>query len=257
MSHAAVTQRPALASERDGGFLKKTWALTVKDLRVEVRARDTLPPMLAFAFAVTLLLAFTLPANGRLVRPTGAPLLGTAPLADVLAGFLWITILFAGLIGFARTFEVERAEGALDAMLLVPVDRSALFLSKAAANLVYVLVAEVVLVPVFVLLFQIDLGARALPLFLVVLFVDLGFVAIGTLFASLAAQTSSRELMLPILALPALVPVFIAAVELTSELFLGGGLSDVASKGWFGILLAFDCVFLWVGALAFEYALEG
>lgn len=246
----------AATGER-AGFVKKTLALTAKDLRVELRARDTLPPMLAFAFAVTLLLAFSLPVSGRLVRPIGAPLLGTAPLADVLAGFLWVTILFAGLIGFARTFEVERAEGALDSMLLVPLDRSALFLSKAAANLVYVLLAELFLIPVFVLLFQIDLGARALPLLLVVVLVDLGFVSIGTLFASLAAQTSSRELMLPILALPVLVPIFIAAVELTSELFLGGGLEDVASKGWFGILLAFDCIFIWVGALAFEYALEG
>jgi heme exporter protein B len=241
----------------DVGFLGKTWALTRKDIRVELRARDTLPPMLAFAFAVTLLLAFSLPADGRLVRPTGAPVLGTAPLADVLAGFLWVTILFAGLIGFARTFEVERAEGALDAMLLVPLDRSALFLSKGAANLIYVVISESVLIPIFLLLFQIDLGARIVPLLLVVLLVDIGFVAIGTLFASLAAQTSSRELMLPILALPVLVPIFIAAVELSSELFLGGGLSDVASKGWFGILLAFDCVFLVVGALAFEYALEG
>lgn len=256
MSDAVIDKRLAPAT-KGGGFFSKTLALAAKDLRVELRARDTLPPMLAFAFAVTLLLAFSLPANGRLVRPTGAPLLGTAPLADVLAGFLWVTVLFAGLIGFARTFEVERSEGALDSMLLVPLDRSALFLSKAAANFVYVFIAQLFLVPVFVLLFQIDLGARALPLLMVIVLVNIGFVAIGTLFASLAAQTSSRELMLPILALPALVPIFIAAVELTSELFLGGGLGDVASKGWFGILLAFDCVFLVVGALAFEYALEG
>lgn len=256
MSDAAMT--PAIARDQiKNGFLTKTWLLTAKDLRIELRARDTLGPMLAFAFAVTLLLAFTLPVSGRLVRPTGAPPIGTAPLAYVLAGFLWVTILFAGLIGFARTFEVERAEGALDSMLLVPLDRSALFLSKASANLVYVFVAELLLIPVFLLLFQIDLGARALPLLLVVILVDIGFVSVGTLFASLAAQTSSRELMLPILALPALVPVFIAAVELTSELFVGGGLGDVASTGWFGILLAFDCIFLWVGALAFEYALEG
>ncbi|MBA2726423.1 MAG: heme exporter protein CcmB, partial [Actinobacteria bacterium] len=213
MSDVAVARR-APEDLPKSGFLVKTWALTAKDLRVELRARDTLAPMLAFTFAVTLLLAFTLPVTGRLVRPTGAPVLGTAPLADVLAGFLWVTVLFAGLIGFARTFEVERAEGALDSMLLVPLDRSALFLSKAAANLIYVVVAELLLIPVFLLFFQIDLGARAIPLILVVVLVDVGFVSIGTLFASLAAQTSSRELMLPILALPVLVPVFIAAVEL-------------------------------------------
>jgi heme exporter protein B len=85
---------------------------------------------------------------------------------------------------------------------------------------------------------------------------DLGFVSIGTLFSSLAAQTRSRELVLPLLALPALVPVFIAATELTSDLFIGAGLDAVAARGWFVILATFDVVFAAVGALAFEYALD-
>jgi heme exporter protein B len=226
------------------GFIAKTAALTAKDLRIESRARDTLAPMLAFSIAVTLLLAFTLPVSGNL----------EARYADVLAGFLWVTVLFAGLIGFARSFEIERAQGALDAILLVPLDRSGLFFSKALANLAAILVVQVVLLPLFGLLF----GAKVLSVALVcvVLLVDVGFVAIGTLFAALAAQTRSRELILPILSLPALVPVFIAAVELTSDLFVGGGFGSITEQGWLGLVVGFDVIFTTLGALSFDYALD-
>jgi heme exporter protein B len=238
------------------GFVGKTLALTRKDLRIETRARDTLPPMIAFALAVTLLLAFALPAPGPLRRPLEVPVAGTVRLADVLAGFLWMTVLFAGLIGFARTFESERREGALDVLLLAPLDRSGLFAAKAAANFVYIALVELLLLPAFAFLFGVDVGSSLIAIVLVTVLVDIGFVTIGTLFASLAARTRSRELMLPILALPALVPLFIAAVELSSDLFLGGGLSSVTDQGWFGILVAFDVVFTVLGALGFEYAIE-
>jgi heme exporter protein B len=240
---------------REAGFLTKTRALARKDLTIELRSRDTLPPMLAFSLAVTLLLAFSLPAGAELAQPRSLPL-GTVPLAEVLAGFLWVTVLFAGLVAFARTFEVERDEGAIDSLLLLPVDRSALFLAKGAANLVYIFSVQVFLVPAFVLLFRIDLGSGWPALLLVVLLADLGFVAVGTLFAALAARTTSRELMLPILALPMLVPVFIGAVELTSDLFLGGGFGAIAERGWFGILIGFDLIFAIAGVLTFEFALN-
>lgn len=237
------------------GFIAKTQALVVKDLRLELRARDTLPPMLIFALAVTLLLAFTIPDTANVSDPARTST-GNVPLANVLAGFLWITILFAGLIGFARTFEVERRESAIESLLLVPVDRSALFLAKAVANLAYIVLVQLFVVPVFILLFRLELGGTPGPLLLVIFLVDVGFVAVGTLFASLAARTSSRELMLPIIALPALVPLFIAATELTSNLFLGGDMGTVTARGWFGILVAFDIIFGIVGALSFEFTLD-
>jgi heme exporter protein B len=211
--------------------------------------------MLAFSLAVTLLLAFSLPPDGDLRAPADLPV-GTASLGAVLAAFLWITVLFAGLIGFTRTFEVEREGGAIEALLLVPIDRTGLFLGKAGTNLSYVVAVEILLLPAFGVLFSLDLGAGWLVLLLVTALVDIGFVAIGTLFASVAAHTRSRELMLPILALPALVPIFLAGVELTSDLFLGGGLEEVAARGWFGILVAFDVIVGTAAALAFEYVLD-
>lgn len=238
----------------EAGWLHKSMLLVRKDLRVEARGRDTVPPMLAFAFAVALLLAFTLP-GAPLAAPLNVPG-GTVAIADVVAGFLWVTVLFAGLIGFARTFEVEREESVIDSLLLVPLDRSGLFAAKAVANLAYIVAVEALLLPTFALFFSLQLGSRWFVLLLVTALIDLGFVAVGTLFASLAAQTRSRELILPILALPALVPVFIAAVELTSDLFLGGGLDQVAARGWFGVLIAFDVVFITLGALAFEFTID-
>jgi heme exporter protein B len=239
----------------DTGFLSKTWALVRKDLVIEFRARATLPPMVAFVLAVTVLLAFALPAGAELTSPVDLPT-GAVPLADVLAGFLWVTILFAGLIGFARTFEVERTTGALDPLLLAPVDRSGLFIAKAVANLVFLLLVEVLLFPAFALLFGIEVGADWGLLILVTILADVGFVSIGTLFASVAAQTRSRELVLPVLALPALVPLFIGATELTSALFLDGGAGSVIDAGWFAILAAFAGIFSVVGALAADFVLD-
>jgi len=239
----------------NSGFLSKTATLVSKDLRVELRGRDTLPPMIAFAVTVSLLLAFAAPAPAELNEPVSLPL-GTVAFVDVAAAFFWITILFGGLIGFARTFEVERDDGAVDALLLIPLDRSGLFLAKAAANLAFIVVVQAVLLPTFALLFHFDLGADWVALLLVVLLVDVGFVAIGTLFASLAAQTRSRELVLPILALPALVPLFIGAFELTSDLLAGDGLNAVAARGWFGIIVAFDVIFSIASALVFEFVID-
>lgn len=237
------------------GFMTKTLALVGKDLRTELRGRDTLPPMVAFSFTVSLLLAFAAPAPSRLLEPVRLPS-GSVAFVDVIAAFFWITVLFAGLIGFGRTFETEREDGAMDALLLAPVDHSGLFIAKAIANLAFITVVQLVLLPTFALLFHFDLGLGWLSLIGIVMLVDLGFVAIGTLFASVAAQTRSRELILPILALPILVPVFIAAFELTADLLAGNGLDSVAARGWFGILVAADVVFTVAAALVFEFAID-
>jgi heme exporter protein B len=228
----------------EAGFLAKSAALARKDLRIEARARETLAPMLVFALAVALLLGFSLPEGPR----------GRA--AGVVAGFLWVTVLFAGLIGFARTIDIERRDGALDSVLLVPLDRAGLFLAKALANLAGIVAVEAVVIPAFGLLFGLQLGARWALLALVAVLVDVGFVAVGTLFSAIAAQTRSRELILPILALPTLVPVFIAAVELSSDLFAGRPLGQIAARGWFGLLIAFDVVAAGAGALSFEFVVE-
>ena len=238
------------------GFLAKTALLARKDVRIEMRARETLPPMLAFAFTVTMLLSFTLPGTPELQAPRTLPAVGTVALADVLAGFLWVTVLFAGLIGFARTFESEREEDAIESLLLLPMDRSGLWLAKASANLAFIASVELFLIPAFSVLFGFKILGDLHVLIAVILLIDIGFVAIGTLFSALAAQTRSRELMLPILALPALVPVFLGAVELSSDLFLGRGLTGEGAGGWLAIVAVYDVVVIAVSVMAFEYAID-
>jgi len=255
VSTATAPSITNVASQREAGFLRKTWIVARKDLRIEMRARETVPPMLAFAFTVTILLAFALPPVTTLRAPLDTPL-GAVLVADVVGGFLWVTILFAGLIGFARSFELERVDGALDSLLLVPLDRSGLFAAKALVNLVYLVAVEIFLVPAFGIMFAANLGTGWIVLIFVMVLADVGFVMVGTLFSALAAQTRSRELMLPVLALPVLVPLFIAAVALTSDVFGGAGLEEVAARGWFGILVAFDVLFLVTGALTFEFAVD-
>ncbi|MDQ3941047.1 MAG: heme exporter protein CcmB [Actinomycetota bacterium] len=245
-----------MSARAQAGFLSKSWALARKDLRIEYRARETLLPMIAFAFAVTLLLSFALPGEADLQAPVRVPPIGTVPMPDVLSGFLWVTVLFAGLIGFARTFEAERDEGAIDSILLLPLDRTGVWLGKALANLSFIVAIELFVIPLFALLFGFRLGSSWAVLVGVVALVDVGFVAVGTLFASVAAQTRSRELILPILALPALVPLFIAAVELCAQIFVGRTVATVAGSGWFGILVASDVIFIAVCALAFEFVID-
>lgn len=241
---------------REMGFIAKTAMLARKDVRIEMRARETLPPMLAFAFTVTVLLSFTLPGTPELQAPRTLPAVGTVALADVLAGFLWVTVLFAGLIGFARTFESEREEDAIESLLLLPVDRSSLWLAKAVANLAFIGAVELFLIPAFSVLFGFKILGDLHVLIAVILLIDIGFVAIGTLFSALAAQTRSRELMLPILALPALVPIFLGAVELSSDLFLGRGLTGEGAGGWLAIVAVYDIVVIAVSVMAFEYAID-
>lgn len=236
------------------GFNGKVAALIAKDLRVEARGRDTLPPMLAFAVTVMLLLAFVVPDAA--VDGTARATSGLVAATDVLSAFLWITVLFAGLIGFGRSFEVEREDGALDSLLLAPLDRSGQFLAKALGNLAFIVVVELVLVPTLAFLFSLQLGVHWATFVLVVALVDIGFVSVGTLFAAVAAQTRSRELVLPILALPMLVPAFLAAFELTGDLFEGAGLDAVAARGWFGILIAYDVVLGIAAALTFEFVID-
>lgn len=236
-----------------------TWSdlkhLVAKDLVLELRGRQVVAPMLAFTLSVVTLLAFTLPGAAR-PEAAGSLPVGTVPAADVLAGFLWVSLAFAGLVGFARSFEVDRHDGVIEALLTSPVDRSVVFAAKAISNLALLLLTEVFLLPVFWVFFSIDAGAAWPVLAVVVFLTDVALVAIGTLTAVVAAATRSRELLLPVLALPLLVPAFVAAVELCGDVFAGGGSGSVAGRGWFGLLLAYDVVFGIVGALVFDFALD-
>ncbi|HSI97770.1 MAG TPA: heme exporter protein CcmB [Gaiellaceae bacterium] len=206
-------------------YLADVVALTRKDLRVELRARDTLPAMLLFVLSTLVIFHFALPA-------------GTSDAAAY--GLLWVAIVFTALLGLARAWVPEHEHGVLDGLLLAPCDRSAIWLGKTLATLAFLLAAQAVALPAFVLFFA-PLDATALA---AVLLVDIGICAVGSLTAAMAAAGRARELLLPLLVLPLAIPLVIGGV----------GAAVSADAGRYLLLLAlYDGVFAVLSWASFEY----
>jgi heme exporter protein B len=175
------------------------------------------------------------------------------PRAEMIApGVLWVIILFAGVLGLNRSFGAEMDRGTLPALLMAPVDRSAIYFGKLIANYAFTLGTAAVILVVMYFIFDVALLS---PLILAgVALGVLGYVGVGTIFAALAASSRARESMLPILLLPVMVPVFVAGVALTAGVLDGKGWEDVSN--WFGMLAGFDLVFIVVAYLLFDMILE-
>jgi heme exporter protein B len=221
-----------------GSYWRKVWAIARKDLLIELRSRDVLSSAVVFTLLVLLVFNFALDLTGDTVRA-------------VAPGILWVTFIFAGMLTLGRTFARERERGALQGLLLSPLDRGALFLAKLAVNLVLLALVEIIAAPAFAALY--DLPLRPGPLLLVIVLGTLGFAAVGTLFAAVAANTRAREALLPLLLFPVLVPVIIGAVKATAATVPGA-----ASDGppLLGLLIAFDAIFLTLAYVTFEYVIE-
>ena len=160
--------------------------------------------------------------------------------------------MFAGILSLNRSFAVEKEEGCTQALLLAPVDRGAIYIGKLLSNLIFMLTTELIILPLFIVLFNLNITG-GIPLLVLVFFLGtLGFASVGTVFSAIAANTRMREVMLPILLLPVTVPVLIAAVETTSFAI---GVRDDASF-WFKLLIVYDIVFTITSFLIFEYVIE-
>jgi heme exporter protein B len=222
-------------------MLRQAWIIATKDLRLEFRSRTAFLSSLVFTALVLAIFNFAR-------DPT--VLSGT----DLAPGILWITFSFAGLLGLNRAFALERENRTLDGLLLAPVDRSALYLGKALANLVFVGTVEAVALPLFALFFNVPLLPVLGPLLAVVALATLGFVAIGTLLSAIAVNTRFAELMLPVLMLPFLVPPITAAVQMTSRVFAGRPFAELSA--WLKLLVGYDVVVVLAAFLVFEYTLD-
>jgi heme exporter protein B len=175
---------------------------------------------------------------------------------DLAAGVLWVTLLLATVLGVNRLFVVEREEGGIDGMLLAPIDRTAVFVAKAAALFLYLVLLELVAVPAFDILLLGPDPFKPLPsLIALLLLADVGVAAVGALVSALAVETRARDLMVPLLLLPLLVPVVIAGAEGTEPLFTGAQSPHELGK-WLGLLGLYDMVFLLVSIAVFDFLLE-
>ena len=164
---------------------------------------------------------------------------------------LWVAIVFSAMLGLGRAFLIERENGCMTALLLSPIDRGALFLAKLVVNTLLLLTFEALILPVFSLMFGLDLATFLPGLMVVLALATIGLAAAGTLFALAALGTRARELMLPLIVLPLQMPLLIAAVKATDIVMRGGSVLDLGA--WGSILLAFDTLFVTVGWLAFEF----
>ena len=217
-------------------------ALVRKDLRLELRTRESVPAMVLFSLSTFVLFHFALDA--RSVD------------GDLAAGVLWVTLLFASVLGIGRLFVAEREEGGFDGFLLAPVDRTALFVAKAAVLFAFLVAFELAAVPAFaVLLLEPSPWGAAPELAALLLLADAGIAVIGTLIGAIAVQTRARELLVPLLALPLMVPVAIAAARGSAPLFAAAGAEPLQTR-WLLTLGLYDLVFGLLAYATFDYLLE-
>jgi heme exporter protein B len=221
-------------------FLRQSAAMAGKDLRVEVRGRYALGAVLPFAG--TLLVAF-----GLSLGPDRTLLQRTAP------GLLWMAVLFAAVLASRRAYEGEVEDGAMEGLLLAPVDKAALYLGKAAAIAVQLLVLEAVVVALVSALFSLSLGGDLPVLVAAFALGTVGLAGVGALFGALDASARAREAVFPLLVLPFATPVLVAGVRATAIATSGAGGS---AGSWLGLLVAFDLVILAAGTLVYGFLLE-
>ncbi len=214
-------------------------AVFMKDLRLEARTRESFTAILAFSLVVAFIFNFAFDPSPRIVAVVGP-------------GIVWVAYIFTGVLGMNRTFILERERGTLDGLLLAPVGREAIYLGKLLGALTLLLVVEALMLPVFLVLY--DLSLLNLWFIAIAVAATVGFAAVGTLFSALAVHTRAREVMLPLLFLPVVLPIVIGAVAGTGEALDGSGWSGVGR--WLQLIVAFDVVFLVLSSWAFEFVLE-
>ena len=230
---------PANSNSTLSGYWRALSAVVWKDLAAELRSRELLSSMLVFALLVILIFNFALEldANAR---------------ANVTSGVLWVTFTFAGTLGLNRSMAIEKDRGCLDGLLLAPVDRSAIYFGKALGNLIFMLVVEAIVLPVYSVLYNTNLFLPGL--LLIILLGSIGYVAVGTLLASMAVQTRTRDVLLPILLFPVVIPVVIAAVKGSSGFLQAIPMDEIVP--WINLLVVYDVIFTAVAFMVFDYVVE-
>jgi heme exporter protein B len=237
----ALSQVERMEKRGEGGvhFLRAMGAVVWKDLAAEWRSREMLSSMLVFALLVIFIFNFALELDAR-------------ARATVTAGVLWVTFAFAGTLGLNRSMAVEKDRGCLDGLLLAPVDRTAIYFGKMLANLLFMLMVAAIVLPVYSILYNTNLFNPGL--LLVILLGAEGYVAVGTLLATMAVQARTRDILLPILLFPVAIPLLIAAVRASSGFLAGIPLIDIRPS--LNLLIVFDVLFTAVAFMVFEFVVE-
>lgn len=222
-------------------YLNQVKAIVWKDLVTELKTKELFSSMFIFALLVIIIFIFSVDLS--IVKAN-----------EVGPGVLWVAFLFAGTMGLNRSFMLEKENGCLEGLILTPADRTAIYFGKLISNLIFLMVMEIFILPLFMIFFNVDIISFLGPLLLVIFMGTLGFCAIGTLLSSLSSNLKTREIMLPILLYPLIVPVVIAVVRMTGQVLDGESLGTMMN--WVGLTLAFDIVFIGVSILTIDHILE-
>ncbi len=223
------------------GEMTRVGAVAWKDLTTERRSKANFNAVLFLATLMLLMFGFALGPD-------------TSALRAAAAGIVWLTVLFSGNLAFHRSYQVELERGALEMLLLYPGARSSIFLGKLLANLTFVLLVEAVLIPIAMVLYDISVVRGAAMVLLVIFLGTVGFVTLGTFYGSMASRSRAREVLLPLLLFPMVVPVLVAAVEATAALMQGDLMGE--SGRWLRLLFAFDTIFVGASIMAFGAVIE-
>jgi heme exporter protein B len=236
---------PMISGEKTAGkvagFLRAMGAVVWKDLAAELRSRELISAMLVFALLVILIFNFALDLDPATRRE-----------ATITSGVLWVIFVFAGTLGLNRSMAVEKDRGCMDGLLLAPVDRSAIYFGKALGNLVFMLMVEIIVLPIYSVLYNVNLFNPGL--LLVILLGSIGYVAVGTLLAAMAVQARTRDILLPILLFPVVLPVILAAVKASTGFLDGLEMDQI--RPWLNLLVAYDIIFSAVAFMVFDYVVE-
>jgi heme exporter protein B len=223
--------------------MRRMRAIAWKDLTAERRSRAVLNAVTFLGVLILMLFGFALGPDGDALR-------------DAAAGALWLAILFSGILAFNRSYQIELDGGALESLLLYPGSRWSIFAGKLLANLAFVFLVELIVIPVAMVLFQVRFPegwAWASQLAVLVLG-TVGFVTLGTFYSAMSSRSRSREVLLPLLLFPMMIPVLLGAVESSTSLLSGDPMREAGA--WMGMLTAFDVIFLTAALVTFEYVIE-
>jgi heme exporter protein B len=221
-------------------FFKAMMAIARKDLAAEFRSRELLSAMLVFSMLVILIFNFALELDVKVRQ-------------SVTAGVLWTTFAFAGTLGLNRSMAVEKDRGCMDGLLLAPVDRSAIFFGKAISNLVFMLVVEAIVIPLYAMLYN-ETRIFQLEFLGVLLLGSIGYIAVGTLLSTMSVQTRTRDVLLPILLFPVAVPVLLASVKASGGIVAGLPFEEILAP--LNLLIVYDVVFIAASFMIFDYVVE-
>mgnify|MGYP000017524196 FL=1 len=221
-------------------FWRKVLTIIWKDVVAELRTKEIFSSM--FVFALLLIVIFNFSFDLRVEK-----------VAEVVPGVLWVTFVFAGTLGLNRSLALEMEDACLDGLLLAPMERGTIYFGKMLGNLIFISITEALMLPIFSAVFDLNLIRPAL--LLTIFLGTTGFAAVGTLLSTMAVNTRAREVMLPVLLFPIILPVVISAVKLTTGILDGLPWDSLAP--WLRFLVGFDIIFLVISYLTFDYVVQG